>query len=48
LDIDQAIGAKVQGITPEFIQKARSHGFKDLTLDQLISLKQTGVLDPEK
>lgn len=48
LDIDQAIGARVQGITPEFIQKARSHGFKDLTLDQLISLKQTGVLDPEK
>lgn len=48
VDIDQAIGAKVQGITPEFIQKARSHGFKDLTLDQLISLKQTGVLDPEK
>jgi beta-lactamase regulating signal transducer with metallopeptidase domain len=48
VDIDQAIGAKVQGITPEFIEKARSHGFKDLTLDQLISLKQTGVLDPEK
>jgi beta-lactamase regulating signal transducer with metallopeptidase domain len=48
LDIDQAIGAKVQGITPEFIQKARSHGFKDLTLDQLIGLKRTGVLDPEK
>lgn len=48
VDIDQAIGAKVQGITPEFIQKARSHGFKDLTLDQLISLKQTGVLDSEK
>ena len=48
VDIDQAIGAKVRGITPEFIQKARNHGFKDLTLDQLISLKQTGVLDPEK
>lgn len=48
LDIDKAIGAKVQGITPEFIQKARNHGFKDLTLDQLIRLKETGVLDPEK
>lgn len=48
LDIDEAIGAKVQGITPEFIQKARSHGFKDLTLDQLMRLKETGVLDPEK
>jgi len=48
VDADEAIGAKVQGITPEFIKQARSHGFKDLTLDQLISLKQTGVLDPEK
>ena len=48
VDVDEAIGAKVQGITPEFIKQARSHGFKDLTLDQLISLKQTGVLDPEK
>lgn len=48
VDADEAIGAKVQGITPEFIQKARSHGFKDLTLNQLIRLKQTGVLDPEK
>src|SRR6516164_8609280 len=48
VDVDEAIGAKVQGITPEFIKQARSHGFKDLTLDQLISLKQTGVLNPEK
>lgn len=48
VDIDEAIGAKVQGLTPEFIQKARNHGFKDLTLDQLIRLKQSGVLDPEK
>jgi beta-lactamase regulating signal transducer with metallopeptidase domain len=48
VDVDEAIGAKVQGVTPEFIQKARSHGFKDLTLDQLISLKRTGALDPEK
>jgi len=48
VDADQAIAAKVQGITPEFIEKARSRGFKDLTLNQLISLKQTGVLDPEK
>ena len=48
VNIDEAIGAKVQGVTPEFIQKARSHGFKDLTLDQLISLKRTGVLDPER
>jgi beta-lactamase regulating signal transducer with metallopeptidase domain len=46
--IDEAIGAKVQGVTPEFIQKVHNHGFKDLTLNQLISLKQSGVLDAEK
>jgi beta-lactamase regulating signal transducer with metallopeptidase domain len=48
VDIDEAIGAKVQGVTPEFIQKVHNHGFKDLTLNQLISLKQSGVLDAEK
>jgi bla regulator protein blaR1 len=48
LDVDDAIGAKIQGITPEFIAKARSHGFKDLTLDQLIQLKNTGVLNDAK
>jgi hypothetical protein len=32
------------GITPEFIEKARSHGFKDLDLDKLIELKNANVL----
>jgi len=35
----------VQGITPEFIEKARQRGFKDLTLEKLIHLRQLGVLD---
>jgi len=50
MDIDDLIGAKVQGVTPAFIEKARSYGFKDLTLEQIIRLKQSGVLDkqPEK
>lgn len=48
MNVDEAIGAKIQGITPEFIAKVRSHGFQDLTLDKLIALKQTGVLDAEK
>jgi hypothetical protein len=43
--VDDAIGAKVQGVTPEFVEKLRSHGFKDLSLNQLIALKQSGVLD---
>jgi beta-lactamase regulating signal transducer with metallopeptidase domain len=48
VDVDEAIGAKVQGVTPEFIAKVRNHGFKDLTLDKLIALKETGVFDAEK
>jgi len=45
MDIDDAISAKVQGVTPAFIAKAKSYGFKDLTLEQIIRLKQSGVLD---
>jgi beta-lactamase regulating signal transducer with metallopeptidase domain len=48
LDVGAAIGAKVMGVTPEFIEQARSHGFKDLSLEQLIGLKQAGVLDNAK
>ena len=48
VDIDDAIGAKIQGVTPEFIAKVRSHGFKDLTLEKLIALKQSGVFEAEK
>jgi len=43
LDLDDLISAKVMGITPEFVGKAKSHGFQDLTLDKLIALKQAGV-----
>jgi hypothetical protein len=35
----------VQGITPDFIEKARQHEFQDLTLDKLIELKNMGVLE---
>jgi beta-lactamase regulating signal transducer with metallopeptidase domain len=43
-DADEYVGAKVLGITPEFIGKARQHGFQNLTLEQLITLKNAGVL----
>jgi len=33
------------GITPQFIDLARSHGFKNLDLDKLIQLKQANVLE---
>ena len=45
LDAHGVIGAKVQGITPEFIETARSHGFQNLSIDKLMMLKQSGVLD---
>ncbi len=48
VDVDEVIGAKVQGVTPEFIAEVRSHGLKDLTLDKLIALKETGAFDAEK
>jgi hypothetical protein len=44
-DVDDIIGAKVQGITPQFIELARSHGFKNLDLEKLIQLKHAGVLE---
>ena len=44
-DVDELIGAKVQGVTPEFIEQARKHGFQNLTLEKLIQLRHLGVLD---
>jgi len=35
----------VQGITPEFIEKARKHGFQNLTIEKLIELKHLGILE---
>jgi len=46
-DVDEVVGAKVQGITPEFIEKAKKHGFQNLTLDKLIQLRHVGVPDKE-
>jgi hypothetical protein len=35
----------VQDVTPEFIERAKAHGFKDLTLQKLIQLRELGILD---
>lgn len=43
LTVDDYIRAKVSGITPEFIEKARSQGFKDLDLRKLIALRNADV-----
>jgi beta-lactamase regulating signal transducer with metallopeptidase domain len=44
LDTDDVVALKIHGVTPEFINEARSHGFKDLSIDQIIQLKNAGVL----
>ena len=44
LDVDDLIGARVQGITPEFIEKALKHVFQNLTLDKLMALNHADVL----
>ena len=43
-DFDDVIAMKIHGITPEFIEEARSHGFEDLTVEELIGLKNADVL----
>jgi hypothetical protein len=32
-------------VTPEFIREVQRHGFKDLSLDKIIRLKQLGIVD---
>jgi beta-lactamase regulating signal transducer with metallopeptidase domain len=44
-DVDDIIRAKIQDITKEFIERAVKHGFQNLTLEKLIQLKETGVLE---
>jgi len=43
LDAHQVVGAKIMGVTPEFIQKAKSHGFTNLTIEKLIQLKNADI-----
>jgi hypothetical protein len=35
----------IHGVDAEFVRKAQTHGFKDLSVDKLIKLKQFGILD---
>jgi hypothetical protein len=40
---DDCVAAKTMGVSAEFIEQVKKHGFKDLTLDKLIALKEAGV-----
>ncbi len=44
LSVSQLVEAKVMGVTPAFIEQVRAHGFKDLSIHQLIQLKNADVL----
>jgi beta-lactamase regulating signal transducer with metallopeptidase domain len=44
-DVDDIIRAKIQGVTKEFIERAVKHGFQSLSLEELIQLKEMGVLE---
>jgi len=44
--VDEVIAAKIQQIDEQFIQRAVKYGFQNLTLEKLIQLKNSGVLEP--
>jgi hypothetical protein len=43
LSVSETIAAKVMNITPEFIAKVRAGGFKNLSVDKLIQLKNADI-----
>jgi hypothetical protein len=45
LAADDVITMCIHGVDVDFVRKAQKHGFKDLSLDKLIKLKQYGILD---
>ena len=34
---------RIHGVTPEYITSLKSHGMKDLTIDQLVSMRIHGI-----
>ncbi|KAA6455682.1 M56 family metallopeptidase [Acidobacteria bacterium AB60] len=46
--VDDVIKTKIFGIDANFIASAKSHGFGNLSLDKLVKLRISGLLDDEK
>ena len=46
--VDEIVKTKIFNIDGAFIASAKSHGFGNLTLDKLVKLRISGILDDEK
>jgi beta-lactamase regulating signal transducer with metallopeptidase domain len=46
--VEDIVKTKIFNIDGEFIASAKSHGFGNLTLDKLVKLRISGILDDEK
>jgi beta-lactamase regulating signal transducer with metallopeptidase domain len=46
--IQDIVKTKIFNIDADFIASAKSHGFKDLSLEKLVKLRISGILDDEK
>jgi len=45
--VDDIVKTKIFNINADFIAQAKRHGFTDLTLDKLVKLRISGILDDE-
>ena len=46
--VEEIVKTKIFNIDGAFIASAKSHGFGNLTLDKLVKLRISGILDDEK
>ena len=45
LDFESVVALRNHGVTEELVREAQRHGFHDLTVEQLIKLKNFHVLE---
>jgi hypothetical protein len=43
LTLEQAVEMKAVGVTPDYVRKMRAAGLKNLSVNELIKMKVTGV-----
>ena len=47
LTLDEAVAARIHGVTPAFVKSVQKHGFTNLTMEQIIKLRQYDILPAE-